>query len=353
MIFIDSILPALLYVAAVYLLDRFALVRVKRLIGMLLCGMAAAITCLGIFACTGRFLSGEASDILNPVVEETVKAMPLYLAARRKKIAFYSDSIIYGAAVGAGFSVLENMLYLLRDSAMGMGTALFRGIEVSLIHMGCSALVAAAVMFLVRQAERKRSQLSTSPKDTAVSVIILIAAVSLHLAHNAFHFNPLFQTSVVLVTMALLLVFTYRYDVLQIRRWIDRSLNKQMEIADSIDKGRWEDTPTGRYLMSFKDSLAPGTFEAILRYVQLNALLSIAAKSRLMLREAGLDEPLSPDRKSEIRARYEEYRQLEKRLGHDIRMKLAPALKFYPADLKSLDDLLYECTIPRNPEDRK
>ena len=351
MIVIASILPALLYVAAVYFMDSFGLVRARHLLGMLLCGLAAAIACFGIFACTGRFLSDETSDFLNPVVEEIVKALPLYLAARRKKIAFYSDSIIYGAAVGAGFSVLENMLYLLQDSAMGIGTALFRGIEVSLIHIGCSALVAVAIMFLVRQTERKRSQLSTSRKDTVVSVLILVAAVSLHLAHNAFHFNPISQTSAVLAVMTLLLVFTYRYDVLQIRRWIDRSMNKQLEIAYSIDKGRWEETPTGRYLLSVKDSFAPGTFDSILRYVQLNALLSIAAKSRIMLREAELDEPLSPDRKSEIRALYEEYCQLEKRLGRDVRMKLAPALKFYPADIKSLDDLLYECTVPRNPED--
>ena len=71
---------------------------------------------------------------------------------------FFIDSVICGAAVGGGFSILENIFYLLLgDGITGIGTVLFRGLEVALIHMGCSAIVAAGLMLVIRLIERSRS----------------------------------------------------------------------------------------------------------------------------------------------------------------------------------------------------
>ena len=342
MSFVAALLPVVIYIIVVYVLDNFALISVKRLIVLVLCGMAAALACFGLFQLTGSFLPDRGSDYVNPVVEEMVKGIPLLYLARRKKIVFFIDSVICGAAVGGGFSILENIFYLLLGGPMSMGTILFRGLEVALIHMGCSALVAAGLMFAVRLAERRRSRLEIKKKDVWMAAFLLVAAPALHVFHNAFHFNPLLQFLFVFGSMAALLVWTYQYDGDMIHRWLDRGLDKQMELLQSIKAGELAQTKTGVFLLSVKDSFPPEVFFDLICFVELNIELSVAAKSRFMLHEAGLAMPLDEEQAALIRSQYEEYRQLEKRLGQSARMTIAPVVKFYPADKKALEDLLKE-----------
>lgn len=348
MSFVAALLPVVIYIIVVYVLDNFALISVKRLIVLVLCGMAAALACFGLFQLTGSFLPDRVSDYVNPVVEEMVKGIPLLYLARRKKIVFFIDSVICGAAVGGGFSILENIFYLLLGGPMSMGTILFRGLEVALIHMGCSALVAAGLMFAVRLAERRRSRLEIKKKDVWMAAFLLVAAPALHVFHNAFHFNPLLQFLLVFGSMAALLVWTYQYDGDMIHRWLDRGLDKQMELLQSIKAGELAQTKTGVFLLSVKDSFPPEVFFDLICFVELNIELSVAAKSRFMLHEAGLAMPLDEEQAALIRSQYEEYRQLEKRLGQSARMTIAPVVKFYPADKKALEDLLKECRAPRH-----
>ena len=169
---------------------------------------------------------------------------------------FFIDSVICGAAIGGGFSILENIFYLLFGHEMGLGTVLFRGLEVALIHMGCSAIVAAGLMLAVRIIERSRSRLGIKKSDTVriiersrsrlgikksdigMSVFLLMEAPVLHVFHNAFHFMPLVQFIFVFGTLGGLLMWTYYYDVDMIHRWLDKGLDKQFALLDSIKSGQ-------------------------------------------------------------------------------------------------------------------
>ena len=350
MSFVAALLPVVVYIVVVYVLDSFALISVKRLLLLVLCGMAAALACFGLFQLTWMILPETVSDFVDPVVEEAVKAIPLLILARRKKIAFFIDSVICGAAVGGGFSILENIFYLVLGDELGMGTVLFRGLEVALIHMGCSAIVAAALMFAVRLDGRRRAHLEIKRRDVWMAVFLLLAAPALHVAHNTFHFNPLMQFIAVFGSMAGLLVWTYQYDGDMIHRWLDKGLDKQVDLFRSIQEGNLSQTKTGEFLLSVKDSFSPEMFFDVICYVKLNVELSIAAKSRFMLREAKLDLPLEEEQARNILAQYEEYRLLEKRLGQSARITIAPVVKFYPADRKALDDLLAECAVWRKQQ---
>ena len=343
MSFVAALLPVVVYIIVVYVLDSFALISVKRLLLLVLCGMAAALVCFGLFQLTWMILPETVSDFVDPVVEEAVKAIPLLILARRKKIAFFIDSVICGAAVGGGFSIPENIFYLVLGDELGMGTILFRGLEVALIHMGCSAIVAAALMFAVRLDGRRRAHLEIKRRDVWMAAFLLLAAPALHVAHNTFHFNPLMQFIAVFGSMAGLLVWTYQYDGDMIHRWLDKGLDKQVSLLQSIQEGHLGDTKTGQFLISVRDSFPAEVFFDIICYVQLYVELSVASKSRVMMREAGLDEPLEEQQKDMILSQYEEFTQLEKRLGKSARITIAPVVKYYPADLKSLEDLLAEC----------
>ena len=344
-LFVAALLPVVIYIFVVYQIDNFSLISVKRLLLLILCGMLTALACFALFQLTGTIIPQSLSDSVNPIIEEMVKGIPLLWLAARKKIVFFIDSVICGAAVGGGFSILENIFYLLLGDQMGIGTVLFRGLEVALVHMGCSALVAAGLMLIVRMIEYSRSRSVVKKSDIAMSVFLLSEAPVLHLFHNTFHFVPLVQFVFVIGTLGGLLVWTYFYDVEMIHSWIDTGLDKQLDLLASIKTGRLDDTPTGKFLESVKDAFPPKDFFDIICYVQLHVELSVASRSRVMLRETGLEDnlPLSDAMKEQIISQYIEYKTLEKRLGNAARMTIAPIVKYDPAEYKALEDLRAEC----------
>ena len=346
MLFVAALLPVVIYIIVVYQIDNFSLISVKRLLLLILCGMLTALACFALFQLTGKIIPESQSDSVNPIIEEMVKGIPLLWLAARKKIVFFIDSVICGAAVGGGFSILENIFYLLLGDEMGIGTVLFRGLEVALVHMGCSALVAAGLMLIVRMIEYSRSRSVVKKSDIAMSVFLLSEAPVLHLFHNTFHFVPLVQFVFVIGTLGGLLVWTYFYDVEMIHSWIDTGLDKQLDLLASIKTGRLDDTPTGKFLESVKDAFPPKDYFDIICYVQLHVELSVASRSRVMLRETGLEDnlPLSDEMKEQIISQYIEYKKtLEKRLGNAARMTIAPIVKYDPAEYKALEDLRTEC----------
>ena len=345
MLFVAALLPVVIYIIVVYQIDNFSLISVKRLLLLILCGMLTALACFALFQLTGKIIPESQSDSVNPIIEEMVKGIPLLWLAARKKIVFFIDSVICGAAVGGGFSILENIFYLLLGDQMGIGTVLFRGLEVALVHMGCSALVAAGLMLIVRMIEYSRSRSVVKKSDIAMSVFLLSEAPVLHLFHNTFHFVPLVQFVFVIGTLGGLLVWTYFYDVEMIHSWIDTGLDKQLDLLASIKTGRLDDTPTGKFLESVKDAFPPKDYFDIICYVQLHVELSVASRSRVMLRESGLEDnlPLSDEMKEQIISQYTEYKILEKRLGNAARMTIAPIVKYDPAEYKALEDLRAEC----------
>ncbi|MBP3795710.1 MAG: PrsW family intramembrane metalloprotease [Bacteroidales bacterium] len=342
MSFAVALFPVALYIFVVYTLDNFSLVGIRDLMLLVGAGLLAAAACFGLFRLTDPFVSERVSDSLYPILEEAVKALPLWWLARRKKIAFFIDSVICGAAVGGGFSILENILYLLMGN-LGMGTALFRGLEVALIHMGCSAIVAVALMFTVRLLERRHARLPVKKSDITMSLFLFFVAAILHILHNYLHPDPLLQFVVVFGSLGGLLVWVYQYDGDMIHRWLDRGLDKQVALMMDIQQGHLGETKTGQFLLSIKENFPAEVYFDIICYVQLYIELAVAAKSRFMTREAGLDEPLDEATRNRYLEQYAEFKNLEKALGQSAKMTVAPVVKFYPADRKALDELLAEC----------
>ena len=342
MSFAVALFPVVLYIFVVYTLDNFSLVGIRDLVLLVGTGLLAAAACFGLFRLTDPFVSERVSDYLYPILEEAVKALPLWWLARRKKIAFFIDSVICGAAVGGGFSILENVLYLLMGN-LGIGTALFRGLEVALIHMGCSAIVAVALMFTVRLLERRHARLPVKKSDITMSLFLFFVAAILHILHNYLHPDPLLQFVVVFGSLGGLLVWVYQYDGDMIHRWLDRGLDKQVALMMDIQQGHLGETKTGQFLLSIKENFPAEVYFDIICYVELYIELAVAAKSRFMTREAGLDEPLDEAARSRYREQYAEFKDLEKALGKSARMTVAPVVKFYPADRKALEELLAEC----------
>ena len=339
--YVASLLPIIIYILVVYKIDHFALVNKRWLLLLVGCGMLAALVCFGLF----NWLDGVLPDSLHPMVEEGAKAVPLLVLAGRKRMVFFIDSVICGAAVGGGFSILENLFYLVLGQETGFGTMLFRGIEVALIHIGCSAVVAAGLVLVVRQLERWRSQLVVKPLDVVMTFLLLMVAIAAHVCHNHLHFNPVMQFVSVLGVMGGLLAWTYFYDVDMIHRWLDRGLDEQIQLFQSIRDGQLINTSTGAFLESVKASFPPLVYFDIICYVRLHAELSITAKVRFLMREASMLPPLGEHERQQVLAKYQEFKQMEKNMGASAMMTIAPVVKLHPADVNAFRNLISECSI--------
>lgn len=343
MLFAVSLIPIIVYIIFIYKIDHFALISIKRLLLLALIGMLTALACFGLFLLTDRVISGKSADIIHPVIEELVKSIPLLILAFRKRIAFFIDSVICGAAVGGGFSFLENIFYLVLGDSVDLSTGLFRGLEVALIHMGCSAIIAAGMMMVVRQTERKRSRMPMSTNDIIKTTALFVVALAFHIFHNTFQFTPIMQFFWVLAVMVGMIAVVYFYDIDMTHRWLDKGLDMQINLLRSIEGGHLLNTPTGTFLESVKELFPPNVYFDIICYVRLQIELSVAAKTRFMLHEVGMDEPLEADKKELFMSQFVEIGELEKNIGPSAKMTIAPIVKLSPADTQALNNLLREC----------
>ena len=343
MLFAVSLIPIIVYIIFIYKIDHFALISIKRLLLLALIGMLTALACFGLFLLTDRVISGKSADIIHPVIEELVKSIPLLILAFRKRIAFFIDSVICGAAVGGGFSFLENIFYLVLGDSVDLSTGLFRGLEVALIHMGCSAIIAAGMMMVVRQMERKRSRMPMSTNDIIKTTALFVVALAFHIFHNTFQFTPIMQFFWVLAVMIGMIAVVYFYDIDMTHRWLDKGLDMQINLLRSIEGGHLLNTPTGTFLESVKELFPPNVYFDIICYVRLQIELSVAAKTRFMLHEVGMDEPLEADKKELFMSQFVELGELEKNIGPSAKMTIAPIVKLSPADTQALNNLLKEC----------
>ena len=343
MLFAVSLIPIIVYIIFIYKIDHFALISIKRLLVLVLSGMLTALACFGLFRLTDRVISGGCADVVHPIIEELVKSIPLLILAFRKRIAFFIDSVICGAAVGGGFSFLENIFYLVLGDSVDLSTGLFRGLEVALIHMGCSAIIAAGMMMVVRQTERKRSRMPMNTNDILKTTALFVVALAFHIFHNTFQFTPIMQFVWVLSVMIGMIAVVYFYDIDMTHRWLDSGLDMQINLLRSIGGGHLLNTPTGAFLESVKELFPPNVYFDIICYVRLQIELSVAAKTRFMLHEVGMDEPLEADKKELTLSQFVELSELEKNIGPSAKMTIAPIVKLSPADTQALNNLLKEC----------
>ena len=76
MSFAAALFPVVVYIALVYVLDNFALVSVKRLLALVLCGMVSALISFGLFQLTGKVVPERQYGRLSPSSLEPERRFP-------------------------------------------------------------------------------------------------------------------------------------------------------------------------------------------------------------------------------------------------------------------------------------
>ena len=123
--------------------------------------------------------------LVAPVVEEVAKALALFglFLAYRREFDDVLDGIVYGAVVGAGFALSENVLYFVDGfydaGAAGWGAIVFlRAVVFGLNHAFFTSITGAG-LGLIRHA---RSLLQRA----GVPLLALVGAITFHGIHNFF-----------------------------------------------------------------------------------------------------------------------------------------------------------------------
>ncbi len=309
-----SQLPIAMYLLILKALDSFSLAKRKLL---LTCFVYGTVCCLAAFFITRVT---DVTGLAVPPLEEILKVIAVLFLIMRKKVRFLHEALIYGAASGAGFSSLENIIYLYFQPEMLAGTAVVRGFGCAILHMGCTAL--AATIFLLLISSRMSFSLS--------SVLSLIPSVLIHVSYNLSQqcgiADPLVLMLVTVVLFIILFIILFSYGERRIYRWMDHSLCVDIQTLLAIRNGNFSSTKAGMYLIEVKSQFKPECFFDMVCYVQLFLDLKIEKQSYMLLCQTGFEGEAMGKTFEEHLAKKEELAALKKRIGPTGMLVLAPLI---------------------------
>lgn len=330
MLYAICIIPIILYFLLVKGMDGFTLSSTGRMLESFVWGLAV---CLSLYL-LGSTL-GVDSTWLFPLLEELLKALPLVIVIYRKRLAFFAEALIYGAAIGAGFSLLENIIYVGAFENFSIGDAVVRGFGTSILHMGCTALCASCMLLGMRYAASR-----SLPFKTLAIIAGFIPSFLIHFVYNLFLLPELLQMALAIAVMLGLFLLIYWFDNRKIHDWLDRCIANDMSLLKAMREGHLAGTAAGEYLLAVRERFKPEVFFDICVYLGLYLELSIAAKSRMILKEAEMDFPIPDQVHEENMAKITELAALERNIGPAGISVLRPVVDFKVADNWVISELL-------------
>src|SRR3569833_1465907 len=207
-----ALIPVLVMLGLFVWLDAFALMSLKEVLLLLLLGGVGAVAA---YPLSGRLLDqlpigfSLYSRFVAPWIEEAIKAVIMILLFRLNRIGYKLDAVIAGFAIGAGFSVVENIIYLVRFPDYGAGTWLVRGLGTAVMHGTTLAILAAIAHELAAREPREAAS-----DNNFILLWFLpgyLIAVAIHGTFNQFPDKPLVALlgAMELAPIALIGIFSF------------------------------------------------------------------------------------------------------------------------------------------------
>lgn len=254
---IAALIPALIYIAIIYWFDRYEKEPAWLLTAAFFWGAIPSIiislifnTIFGIpfeLLVEGATAEALVASFVAPPVEETVKGFALLgiFFLWRNEIDSILDGIIYGAMVGMGFAMVENVFYFVEaynaEGAEAWGITIFlRAVVFGLNHSLFTAMTGLGVAI----ARLSKSNLTR----VAAPFLGWCLAMFLHFVHNAsVSFDEALCWIALLsgwggVTLTLAIIIG---TLLQERRWLKKYLVEEVE-QGTLTQAQFERVSSGR-----------------------------------------------------------------------------------------------------------
>jgi protease PrsW len=309
-----GLVPVVLFLSLLLALDSFKLVKGSAIAAAIGWGAAAALIALPITHGVDAALHLSRSSLVRyvgPVIEETLKLLLIALLLRRKRIGFPVDAAVLGFAIGTGFALVENTVYLRALANSGLTLWFVRGLGTAILHGGTSSI---AAMVAKMQMDRAPGRLLRALASG------WIAAVVLHSAYNHLLLPPVASTLLLLVVFPLLILAVFQRSEAATREWVGAGLDLDVELLDLIGSEHFRTTRFGTFLEQLRDRFPAAVVLDMFCMLRLELELSVQAKALLLAREAGLKMAPHPD----VAAGLAELQHLRSSIGPTGMLALTP-----------------------------
>ena len=321
-----AFLPIMVFLAAMWFMDSFNLVKKKRIVEAIFVGFLVALVCVGInklFITTFDISFTDFSRFVAPWIEEVVKVAFIIYLIKANKVGFLVDAAIIGFAIGAGFAIIENAYYFNVMGDASLLTWFVRGFGTAIMHGGTVAIAA----IISKDLYDRKSNLGI-----LVFIPGLFAAVLIHSLFNMFIMPPVTTALLIIMILPVIFAFVLKQSEQNTRNWLGSGLDSDVEMLRTLLAGNISETRIGKYLHSIEVNFAPVVVGDIICYLRIYLELSIEAKGILIMKNSGIDLPLSPY----VEAQLTELEYLEKAIGKTGKRALQPLLKLNNTDLWQL-----------------
>ena len=330
-----ALLPVLALTAGFMWLDVFKLMSPWETLGLLALGgiaAAAAYPFSGVFLDSLPIGFNNYSRFVAPWIEEALKAIAIISLFRFNRIGFKLDAVISGVAVGAGFSVIENIFYLIRFPELPPTVWMVRGLGTAVMHGTTLAILAAIAHEL---AEREtRGAAGDYDFNPLWFVPGFLAAVAIHTLFNQFPEQPMVALVGTVIMAPLALIAIFRFGTGEAERQLAVDSEAHRALFQSLSSGRFPDDPAGRRLAALAARSDAQTASRIHEYSQLLTRLVLVAENTL-LEQSTAGDRIDVDLESDF-ARLGE---LKRKLGRTTMVALTELLPFSMNDYWELSEL--------------
>jgi RsiW-degrading membrane proteinase PrsW (M82 family) len=334
-----GLLPVFFFLAALIYYDSYKLVKVRNVLYLIIAGALAALVSyfVNIYLIDNYFNDVKFySRYVAPAVEEFLKASFIIYIIYRNKIGFMADALIYGFAIGAGFSLLENIYYLETTGSSNIFLWIIRGFGTAIMHGGTTAIFSLTCKsFTDRQDEFKLYAYFKKllPRFKYLSFVMIIPGfVVAYIIHSFFNHLLLPAIAITLLQIILLpalLMLVFKRSEVTLKNWMEKGLDNEVKLLEQIDNGIFSETHAGKYLHSLKSSFDGPVLADMLCMIKIHVELSIKAKGVMLFRKAGLPARIEED----VIDKLQELKFLEKSIGRTGKAAVSPIFTQSTKDL--------------------
>jgi RsiW-degrading membrane proteinase PrsW (M82 family) len=331
-----ALVPVMVLLAIFVWLDAFELMSLREILFLMVLGALGAFAAWPV---SGRLLDqlpigfSNYSRFVAPWIEEAIKAVIIILLFRFNRIGYKLDAVISGFAIGAGFSVVENIIYLVIFPQYGAGTWLVRGLGTAVMH-GTTLAVLAAIAHEFAERENREA---AGDFDFRLWWFLpgYLVAVALHTTFNQFPDRPLVAMMGAAVFAPVALIAIFHFGTAEAQRWLEKERAEHEAQLAALETGGWPDSPSGRAIAGFAERLGEEKGKRIHRYWEVLTYLTVQAE-KAMMEEAAGDVDLD---RLKVEAAFAELASLRGSLGKTSFAALQPLLPLSRNDYWEISEL--------------
>ena len=308
-----ALAPALIFLAALWFMDTFRLVRPSSIAVALLYGAAAALGCeaLHVWLMPAAGLDPQSfSRYIAPLTEETVKAIFVIVLIGRGRIGFLVDAAVVGFAVGTGFAIVENVTYLRDFGDASLALWAVRGLGTGVLHAATTA-VAAIV---------GKAMADSHPRTTLAIFPGIALAIVMHSIYNHLLVFPAVGALLMLVALPVVVVAVFERSERATREWVGAGLDLDLTLLQLIMSEGFQTTRFAKYLGALPSRFEGAMVADMFCLLRVELELAVQAKAWLIAHQAGLDLPVDDD----LHAALAERTYLRKSIGRTGLLALEP-----------------------------